>query len=190
MTIDLESIGITREELQDRVVQRVATMLMTSVSSDDNDREYSRDSEFKRKLDAKIEESIAAAIDALAQRCVLPNIVQMVEELTLRPTNKWGEKNGEPLTFIEYLTQRADAYLREEVNYEGKTKGQDSYSWRSYGTRISFIVDKHLQSAIQRAMDDAVKNANESIKDGLADAVKIALAKISTSMKLTVEQKS
>lgn len=187
--IDYQALGFTQEELQERVVQRIADSLLNSEHGDDEGRGYRTDSEFKKKLDEKIREGIDAAVVRVADAHVLPNVIALVEGAVLQETNKWGEKRGEPKTFIEYLTERADAYIREPVDYQGKPKSGDSYNWRANGTRIAYMIDQHLQYQISTAMEGAVKSANESIKGGILEAVKIALGQIQAGLKLSVEVK-
>ncbi len=113
----------------------------------------------------------------------------MVENLTIQQTNQWGEKRGESMTFIEYLTQRADHWLREEVSYDGKAKSQSDYNWRKNGTRVEHMVNSHLQYAVSTAMKNAVDAANKTIIGGLEQAVKIKLGEIAVQLKTEVKSK-
>ena len=45
--------------------------------------------------------------------------------------------------------------MQEEVDYNGKPKGTDSFSWRPRSTRVAYMVDEHLHYSIERAMKDA-----------------------------------
>lgn len=185
--ITIESLGISKEELADRVVQRVAgALLSTVVQGEDDESEIS--SPFAQAMRDRVKQKIDEAIDEIAGRNVIPNVATYVENLCLQETNKWGEKVGKPVTFTEYLVARAENYLTEEVSYEGKTKGQDNFNWRKAGTRISYMVDRHLQYSIQLAMEQALKDANSVIVGGIEGAVKIKLKEVADQLKVKVSK--
>lgn len=185
MELTLESLGLTRDEILDRVVGRIADSVMASWSvGEDVDEPTLDKTPFAEHLERKVLERVDAAVADIAGRHVLPNVASYVETLCLQQTNKWGEKKGAPVTFVEYLVARADAYLREEVNYDGKAKVEDSYSWKASGTRIAYLVNKHLQYSIQSAMEVALKTANSAIAGGIEEAVKIKLGEVLSSLKV------
>jgi hypothetical protein len=94
------------------------------------------------------------------------------------------------LTFTEYLVQRVDAYIREEVNYNGKSRSEDrdSYGWSKSSTRIVHLIHGHLQYHIQRAVTEALGQVNSSVRKGLEEAVKHAIA--SVQVKVATEVKT
>jgi hypothetical protein len=49
------------------------------------------------------------------------------------------------------------------------------------------MIDKHLHFSIESAMKSAVSNANSAIVGGLEETVKIKLAEIAKSLKVTVK---
>jgi hypothetical protein len=182
--IDLAALGIKPEELQDRVIERICEKVLTGVSYNDEDGEYEADSSFKRRLDQRITQHIDGAVTKLADTYVRPGIETMVETLTLQQTNRWGEKTGERMTFIEYLTKRAEAYFEEPVNHSGKTKGEDSYSWNAHSTRGAYLIEKHLQYSINTALQAALQNANSKIAGGIEKAVKMQLEELLGKIKV------
>lgn len=189
MNLTLEGIGLTKEELQGRVIAKLCDELATSEFADEDGDPVSQPSSFKRKLDEALKARVEAGIGEMAAKYVLPNVTQYLENLVLTKTNEWGQKQGDPVTFIQYLVQRCDAYMREEVSFEGKSKGQDSYSWRSAGTRVAYLVNQHLHYEVERAMKEALALATGSIKMGLEGAVKVALENVLVGLKTTVEIK-
>lgn len=191
--ITIESLGITEEELQQRVVERIAGLAMTKiVEGYDYDDEqvfrYDGASALSKDLDKLIKEKIDAKVNEIADAHVLPGVESMVENLTLQETNRWGEKVGEPVTFIEYLIHRAENYMTEKVDYNGKSKSEaGSYSWSGTQTRVSHLVEKHLHYSIENAMKAAVKNANDVIVKGLNETVKIKLKEVADGLKVNVK---
>lgn len=194
MNIDLASIGLTKEELQDRVVSAIANSLLTTVRfnmdpdiNPDEDSGYVENSLLKRKLDAEVMKKIDEAITELGNKHVLPLVTSVIEGHVLQQTNQWGEKKGEPMTFIEYLIDRAGQYIREPVNYNGKSRAEDNYNWSQKSTRVTWMIDKHLSLAIDKAMTSALKTANESIIGGLKEAVNVALRSVVVTTKTEVK---
>lgn len=191
MSIDLKSLGFTQEELQERVVERIVESVMTDrVYNPDDDCEYERHSAFREDLKKRVKSRIDEKIDELAQKFVLPNVSEYIESLTLQQTNQWGEKKGEPVTFVEYLVQRAQDYMQEKVNYEGKSKEENgSYSWSGTQSRITFLVEKHLHYSIETAMKNALSIATGEIARGLHETCRLKLNEIAAGMKVAVTTK-
>lgn len=187
--ISLASLGLDEEKLAEKLVDRLAQNMLTSIGYDEDGDEWFGTSPFANKLNTMVKARLDQIVNDLADKHVLPRVNEMVEGLVLQQTNQWGEKVGQPVTFIEYLTQRAEAWMREEISFDGKTKAQDSFGWRKYGTRVEYLIDKHLQYSIEKAMKEAVSEANKTIAGGLVDAVKIKLGEIAASLKVDVKTK-
>lgn len=187
--ISFEALGISKEDLTEKLLDRLVEDFTTEPTWDENGTETRRGSTMAAKITTQIKDHIDATVRRLGEEHVLPRVTELIEGLVLQTTNSWGEKTGKPVTFIEYLTQRADAYVREEVNYEGKTKADDSYNWRKHTTRVAHMIDKHLQFSINTAMTKALADANSSIAVGLAEAVKHSLAEATAKLKVEVKTK-
>lgn len=189
MNITLESIGLSQDALAERVVEKLVEGLTTSLNYDEDGGEFRGASPFARKLNDMVKARVDVIVNDIGEKHILPRVTEMVENMVLQETNKWGEKVGQPVTFIEYMTQRADAWLREEVDFQGKVKGRDSFSWRKFGTRVQYMIDEHLQYTVHKAMENAVKDANQSIVGGLKQAVSIALDEVAAKLKVEVKTK-
>ena len=187
--LTLEALGLSKEDITDRLIDHLASQVLAGKTWDEDGNEEWADSQFKRKLDENIKKQVNESIAAMAAVQVLPNVATYVETLTMQQTNSWGEKTGKPVTFIEYLVQRADAYMREDVNYEGKPKEESSYNWSKHSTRITYLVNRHLQLSIESTMKQALANANSSIVGGLEAAVKHALKEVTEKLAVTVKTK-
>lgn len=185
----LQQIGLTKEEIQERVIDRAVESLLESALFDDEGKKTgSTPSSFQREIDKRIAEKINETISKLFEAHVAPNVTQMVTDLTLQETNSWGEKMGKPVTFVEYLVRRADAYIREEVDHSGKSKAEsnDRSYWSKSTTRIAFMIHQHLQYNIETAMKQALSNANSSIAGGILSAVQIKLQELLTGLTVSV----
>lgn len=188
MNLTLESLGLTKEEIVERVVARISDAVLREHVEDEDGEDSPVSSPFAVILERKVIERVNVAVEEIAGRHVLPNVAAYVEGLCLQETNKWGEKTGKKaLTFVEYLVARAEVFLREEVDYHGKPRGTDSYQWKAAGTRIAWMVHEHLQYSIQIAMQQALKTANAAIAGGIEAAVKIKLAEVAASLTVKTE---
>lgn len=188
--LTLESLGLDQEKLAEKLVDRLAQNMLTSIGYDADGDEWFGTSPFAKKLNNMVRARLDKVVFDLADKHVLPRVNAMVEGLVLQQTNQWGEKVGKPVTFIEYLTHRADAYMQEEVDYEGKTKGEKSnFSWSKRSTRVGFMIDKHLHYSIESAMKDALSKLNASVAKGLHDATLTAIKGVTDNLKVTVASK-
>lgn len=190
--ITIEALGLSRDELIERIVDRAAENLTTHLvehkNEDGDDESYAASTTWHNMMREKVTEKVNQAIEQIALHNVLPNVAAYVENTCLQETNKWGEKTGKPVTFTEYLVQRAESYLSEKVNYEGKSKEEtrDGYGFQSTQTRITHLVHKHLHYSIESATKEAVQTVQNSIAEGLAETVKIKLAEFSKGLKVAV----
>lgn len=182
-----ELLGITQEEIQQKVVDAAVERLMTTVYTDEEGDEYPRRSDWTKRVEDAVLEAIDARVDAIAMEHVEPAIGELIDDCVLQRTNEWGDKKGEPLTFTEYLVQRADGWLQAKVDFNGQSKGQGSYGWRPNGTRVEYLIDKHLQYHIKGAMEKALAKANESIAGGIQEAIKVKLAEILNGINVSVK---
>lgn len=186
--LTLESIGLDQDKLAEKLVDRLAQNMLTSIGYDEDGDEWFGTSPFASKLNSMVKARLDQIVTELADKHVLPRINEMVESLVLQQTNQWGEKVGKPITFIEYLTQRADAYMQEEVSYEGKTKAESgSYSWSKRSTRVAYMIDRHLHYSIESAMKAALQNLNSSVAQGLEEATKTAIREVTGKLKVNVK---
>jgi hypothetical protein len=186
--ISFEALGLTKEDLQERVIERIVekSLLTLSFADPESDDTVQVPSVLSKQIDKRIKEHIEATINALAEKHILPNVSQYIENLTLQKTTEWGEKVGKPMTFLEYMIQRAEAHIQEPVDRSGQTKEQAGYNWSKSTTRIAFLVNSHLQYNIETAMKQALTTANAAIVGGIEQAVKIKLDEVAKSMKVNV----
>lgn len=188
MNIDLKSLGFTNEELQERVIDRICESLLSSMEYDpDSDREFPVANRFQNEIKKRVEVRINETINALAEKYVLPNVAQYIEELTIQTTNNYGEKKGEPVTFIEYLVSRAKAYMQEQVDSSGRSNAESTTPyWSGKQTRITMLVHKHLADSVETAMKDAMTVATGEVARGIHETARMKLNEIAASLKVKV----
>jgi hypothetical protein len=189
--MELKDLGLTKEEIFDAVVNKVASELLRQpVKSVDEDGEEYDDFEstpYHKELRKHIKTAIDSSIQTVVDTHVLPRAEEKIESIVIQKTNSYGEPKGEPLSFVEYLTKRAEEFMLEGVDYQGKPKGTDSYGWRKNGTRIAYMIDQHLQYHIENWAKTALAEANKAIVGGLNDAVRTKLQEIVSKLKIDVK---
>ena len=121
MELTLENLGLTKKELQNRVIERVCETLMTTVFPDDEGGGTVGSSKFVRKLEAAAQKRIDAAVTKLAETHIAPQVTKSVETMELEETDRWGHKVGKPVGFITYVVQRFESYMMERVDTEGRS---------------------------------------------------------------------
>ena len=187
-------IELPMEKIEGAVIDDVVSQLLHQESYTDEfgERVYGGKSKFSKIIKERIKEKIDESIYNIAAKHVLPEMETMIENFCIQETNEWGEKKKEPMTFVEYLVHRAEAYFSEPVDNQGKSKAEDTrgyHDWRKSTTRIAYLIDRHLDTSIQEAMKISLKQANESIVGGLEQAVKIALEEVQKKLSVTVKTK-
>lgn len=187
MELNLEALGFTKEDLQQRVVENIAAQLLGDTYSDDEDHSYIKASQLQRKLEELITERIDEVVKTQAEAHILPRVNEMIENITIQSTNQWGEGKGTPVTFIEYLVKRAEEYMVEIVDSHGTGKGEGKYQWSGRQTRITHLIEKHLHYSIKTAMEDSLKIATSAIAQGIHETARIKLNEIAASLKVEVK---
>ena len=190
MAIDLESIGLTIEELQERVVDRMCERLLRESCLDEDGDEITRATLFQRSVVDLVKAQVDKSIGTIAEKHLLPNVAKYIEDLSLQETNRWGEKQGGPVTFVEYLVSRAENYMIEKVDFKGQSKTESGgYSWDGRTTRLVHLIHEHLKYSIESAMKSALGLANKTVTDSLREAVNEALKRVQVTVKTEVTEK-
>jgi len=185
--MDLKELGITKIELQDRLVDKVTDCLLGEADRDDG-YSFLVGEDFQAKLDEKIKGRIDKAIDDMAEKHVLGKVDELIKGWVLRKTTGWGEAKGEPVSLTEYLVQRASSWMSEQVDYNGKSKSENSYgSWNGSNSRLGYAVDEYLGHYVKNAMETTLQNANHIIADSLKEGVAARLDEIRTQIQVSVK---
>ena len=188
MATDLEALGFSKEEIAERVIDRICSSILSTQTSDEDGYGYEIPSEFKRDLDRAVKARIDAEVTRIADKHITPRIGELIEGVSLQRTNEWGEAKGEPVTFTEYLVQRAEAYMTETVDYQGKSKKENgSFSFTGCGTRVAYMIDEYLHHSIETAMKQALADANATIAKGLNETVRNAINNLTVNVKTEVK---
>jgi hypothetical protein len=185
MAINLEEIGLTKEEVQERVIDRICERLMRW-EREGEERDYVTDSDFHRKLDTKVKEGIDAAINKMAEKHVIPVLGERIEALALQETSSWGEPKGKPKSFIEYLLNRVDFFMNEEVDKEGRARRERDYGWEKDTARINWVIKRQVKLALDQAMAQQLAKVNAALAVGIQSVVQAELQKITDKLGVEV----
>lgn len=186
MELTLEALGLDEDKLQQMVVDRLCDKLLHGWCIDEDGNAMETDSGIYRKLTAAVQTIIDESVKRLADKHVLPKMGEHIDGMILQETNRWGETKGAPLTVTEYLLSRAEAYMTEQVNYDGKPKGSDGYSWSAKGTRLEHMIHQHMQYQIEHPIKEALLAANGTLAKAIQEAVAIKLNEIVKALKVDV----
>jgi hypothetical protein len=182
-SIDLASLGFTKEELQERVVARIADDILTSSGFDDDGEPVAMASGFKKQVAALVTNRVDDAVATLCKQVVDENFADYLSRVQLQRTTHWGEKKGDPMSFVDFITHRAHEYLNEQVDREGKPKN-DSY-FRPETTRAMWLTNAAVHKNIIDVMNQCLTGHNNTVGEAIAIAVKTAIDNVKTSFKVT-----
>lgn len=185
----LEALGITKEDLTDRIVDKAVDDLLNSTGFDpESDSETRYESRFKKEIQTRIQQAVDTKIAALAAEHLIPRIGQMIEAANLQKTNAYGEKKGEPMSFIEYIAARAQAYMSEDVDINAKSKDEsgDSYHWRSCGPRLTVLMRNYIRDTLETHAKAAITDVNKVIAKNMEKAARDAITSAAAALKVSV----
>ena len=184
MAVSIEDLGISKEELQERVVEHIAARYVNDTSFDeDGNPGYTKPTALAERLKALVAERIDAGLKKVIDEHILFDAEGYLKRMMLQETTKWGEKKGDPYTLIEWLQRRAVSYLTEQVDQSGRDQKEVGYGWSGKQTRLTYIIHQHFHYHIEKTLQEVVKNANQQIAGGIQEAVKVQLQNILAKVK-------
>lgn len=185
----LKALGVSPEHLADRVVdQTVESLLSYTGYAEDGEGERSYETRFKREIEKRVQAAVDAKIAALAEVHVVPRVGELIEQANMRKTNTYGEPKGDPMTFKEYIASRAEAYMSEDVDLNGKSKSEgDSYNWRSCGPRLTVLMKMYIRDTMETHAKAAVNDINKVIAKNLEKAARDAITAASVNLQIAVK---
>jgi len=185
----LEALGISPEELGNRIVDQCVEALLNSTGfNPDTEEETRYESRFKREIEARIQKAVDEKIAALAAVHLIPRVGEMIEKADMRKTNTYGEPKSPPMTFKEYIAYRAETYMSEPVNYSGKSKSEDGdgYNWRSEGPRLTVLMRIYIRDTMEAHAKAAVTDVNKVIAKNIEKAARDAITAAAGALKVAV----
>ena len=189
----LKALGISPEELGQRIVdQAVETLLRSTGFNPETEEETRYESRFKREIEARIQKAVDEKIAALAAAHLIPRVGEMIDAANMRKTNAYGEAKGPSMTFKEYIAHRAETYMTEDVDYHGKSKadlearGESTYNWRNCGPRLTVLMQMYIRDTLEKHATAAVTDVNKVIAKNIEQAARSAINAAAASLKVSV----
>jgi len=189
----LEALGISKEELAERIIESAVDQLLSSTGfNPETEEEVRYESRFKREVEARVQKAVDAKIAALAETHVLPRVGEMIEAADMRKTNRYGEPTSPSMTFKEYIAHRADVYMTEDVDYHGNSKAdleaknESTYSWRNCGPRLTVLMRSYIRDSLETQAKAAIADVNKVIAKNIEQAAKDAITAAATNLKVSV----
>lgn len=184
----LESLGVSVEELTQRIVDQAVEQLLSYTGFDeDGEPSGTYATKFKKKIEEKIMEAVNSKIAAIAEEHLIPRVGEMIEQADMRQTNRYGEPVTPKLTFKEFIAQRAESYMSEDVDYHGKSKTESGdYSWRSSGPRLTVLMQSYIRQTLEDHAKGAVSDVNKVIAKNIEKAAVDAIKQAADNLKVSV----
>lgn len=189
----LEALGVSAEDLADRIVdQAVNTLLSSTGFNPDTEEETRYESRFKREIEARVQKAVDEKIAALAAVHIVPRVGEMIEQADMRKTNGYGEPKGPSLTFKEYIAHRAEVYMTEDVDYHGNSKAdlearsESTYNWRNCGPRLTVLMRNYIADSLEKHAKAAVNDVNKVIAKNIENAARDAITAAAGAIKVSV----
>jgi uncharacterized membrane-anchored protein YjiN (DUF445 family) len=180
----LQSLGLTKEEMQERIINNAVKALLRENGSDE-DGECECATTLSRRIGSKIEKKLDAIADDFVEKRIGAHVMEYIEKTLLNPTDHYGTKKGNPRTFAEYVIERFDSFLKEKVNEQGTV---DRYH-DGCTERGAWLVMRHIREAIEKVIKESLGGAVNTIKDGIAGQIKNMLDRTFVEVSTKVIQK-
>lgn len=185
----LQELGFKKEEIEQKVVESIADRMLSEwVYDGETGATEPSDSRLAAKFHEVVKKHVERQINKLAEEYIVPNVRSIIESVALQATNQWGEKTGQPKTFIEYLTDSANIYLSQPVDFQGKPIDRGGYG-RDTQTRLVHLVHEHFHYAVESAMKDAVEQVKKQLGPMLQETCKLKLNEIAGTLKVSLTTK-
>ena len=189
----LEVLGISAEDLKEKIIQRAVDALLTTSGFDPEcGQEVSYESNFKREILNRIQKAVDRKISEIYEEYLLPKVGELIERSSMTETNRFGEPTSAPMTFKEYLAHRAETYMMEPVNYAGysqsdlSAKGSSTYNWKASGPRLVVLMKLHIRESLESTARAALSEVNKAIAKSMTEAAQRAIMDTASTVKLSV----
>ena len=183
----LEALGLNTEELSNRVVEQAVESLLNSTGfNPETEQETTYESKFKRAIESKIQQTVDQKIAEIAAEQIMPRVGELIEKANMTQTNSYGEPKSVPMTFKEYIAYRAENYMSENVDINGKSKSEGDYNWRSCGPRLTILMRIYIRDSMESAAKSAVTDINKVIAKNIENAAKDAIASTVANLKVAI----
>lgn len=158
----LEDIGITKEELLEKVAENLVEDLHDGA---------------KRQIEQFIHEEIKGQIRSQVSAIIM-DTARKTFDGTFQPVNCFGEREGEPTTIREMFVQRAKEWWLQKVN----SNGEPSTSYGSNKTMAQYHADKAMSEVTKEIMNKEFEPLILDARQKLASAFTVSVQELVTKI--------
>ena len=166
----LEMIGLTQEQLTERVIAGLVDKLAERNVKDEDDR-YTRT--LREACQSRLSSLVDAAVAKIADERLQGMCDKLVSGKLLQPTNEWGDDRGKAFPLSEYITKQSHDYLFTKVNSRGESSGyQDKAK-----TRLEWLLDNSISATVKQIVEEKMGDAGNLLAQSVENSVRYALAR-------------
>jgi hypothetical protein len=166
-----EQIGITKEELIDRIVDKA---LGTAADYCQTGEESWADIPLSEVVDDKITKAIGNLVDKMKPfiqgriETIMVSEVEKVFTMPFQPVNRWNEPKGELTTIRDMISKEAEDYWSTKVDENGKVSGQYNSAKEP---RAVFFARKVMTEYYEKELVQEVKNMASELKNRIPETI-------------------
>lgn len=163
MNITLETLGITREELINRIVEALAS-----------DAQENCMAEITKQITAGAKAGIEKAINT-----VIMDVSAKTWDASFTPVDQWGDVKGPPTTVRDLFTKKCSEWWSLRVNTNGEVSNS-SYGRDSLPTMAAWHANKAMKEIVDKEFGHQLGALLTEMKTQLAAAFTREIATLVT----------
>lgn len=179
----LEMIGLSQEELQNRVVEQIVRSFTGDyIGPSFGDDDVWNETQIGQKIRKQFNEIVDAQVEAICSEHLEKKIEDLILATVFQKTNQWGERQGEPMTFKEYLADYAENWLTEKLDRNGKPT-----SYEGGEARITQLIGQHIDYHLTRQLKIALKDWHKVFGEEVGKLVKAQVNKLADRVRVEIK---
>lgn len=167
----IEQLGITKEDIEKKVVEAVVDDLHLNYDHLISDAVEQVKAFAKKSLEEGIEKQCTEAIGNDTEA--------FLASIKFAEHTRWGDRIGSEKSLKEYAVDYATKWLTDRVDAYGKPSNSGSAS-----PRLVRIINSHLKSSLEQKIDKIMSNAHEHFGQSLKEVLENRINEIVSRMKV------
>lgn len=160
--MDLSLLGISKEELIDRIVEAAAAQVVEHEI-------------MEQRIRSEAHRQVETALGRLAEQ-EIGKVMSKAMDLEFQPLTIWGEAAGPRISIRAMMLERAQKWLTEHVNSRGET--DTSYGYERNPTRAQWYVRRAVEEVVSHHQSEAIKAIIAETTAQIKGALDAALAEV------------
>jgi hypothetical protein len=169
----LSQVGITKEELIDRIVDKA---LGITADTRQTGEESWDDIPLSKVVDKKVEVAIGNLIETFTGHiktridAIMDAKIELVFTTPIQRLDLWGSKIGEPVALRDMIYDEAKNYWLQKVRDNGEVIKQGDYN-REGTERAVYFARKVMTDVYSKELTDTVKTMAEDLKNRIPKTI-------------------